>query len=324
VLLFCEVLKVNSAIVESPIQCNSAQEFIDAISPLGSHFRQYPPKAPFLFRGHGEASYELVASALRSDRPLSKLTKYQCDSYESQVLAEKDALIEFFLLADKRGLTLPDDSQQLRRLLETHQNEAGEAIIRHGYAGDSWPHDDLLSLLGLAQHYGLPTRLLDWTRNAFVAAYFAAEDAIRCKSKQGEKLAVWGLYYPAMGALHEIERWHQPVIIVTAPSASNPNLRAPQGAFTMVKWLNADWLDTESRSIDSIDRLPLDKILAVAAANGDHNAQASKMFCFTLPQQEAKKLLWLLAKIDITASTLFPGYSGIVNELKQRPIWIPN
>jgi hypothetical protein len=247
---------------------------------------------------------------------LRKFTSHECDTYESEVLAERDALIEFFLLADKRGLILPDDSQHFRRLLETHKSQMGEATIKSGFADNRWPHDDLLSLLALAQHYGLPTRLLDWTRNPLVAAYFAAEDAICSQPIRDNKLAVWAFHYPPMGTLHEIERWSQTIIIVTAPSASNPNLRAQQGVFTKANHINA--LPAE------LDRLPLDEVLAIAAETGDENAKSSQMVRFTLRSRESPKLLWLLAKEDVTASTVRPGYLGIVSELRQRPQWEPN
>jgi hypothetical protein len=45
--------------------------------------------------------------------------------------------------------------------------------------------DEELKWVQLARHYGLPTRLLDWTRNAAIALYFACETNPRSQDSDG-------------------------------------------------------------------------------------------------------------------------------------------
>lgn len=59
---------------------------------------------------------------------------------------------------------------------------------------EGYPQDDWEQLFAM-QHFGVPTRLLDWSENALVAAYFAADhDPTRCECGTGDcRPTVWVL-----------------------------------------------------------------------------------------------------------------------------------
>lgn len=63
---------------------------------------------------------------------------------------------------------------------------ANRARVRHSKCP---PSNDITGWVFLMQHYGLPTRLLDWTESALTALYFAVED----ESKSNEEGGIFAL-----------------------------------------------------------------------------------------------------------------------------------
>ena len=202
--------------------------------------------------------------------------------------------------------------------------------------------------MGLAQHYGVPTQLLDWTLDIFIAAYFAGESALN--SGPEEHMVVWAFYFPAFGKQDEASRLFDPVSIVTPPKATNTNLKAQRGVFTLLNFFYAreftddyteqyygrdkfweDLMECEmpgNSTISMGNYPPLDMLfenlseMKISLPPKKKDLIRSSVFQkFTLPASEAKPLLNLLAKYDITPSSIYPGYHRIVSDIEIENSW---
>ncbi len=257
---------------------------------------------------------------------LWNLTGKELLTNAEQIFAEQQVLSEFFDRTDANGLAIPEDSQQLRARIEKLARVCYSDLEALKIGEQMWPPDELLSLIGLAQHYGLPTRILDWSRHAGKAAQFAAKGAAEkcvslCKkedSPDGRYLAVWALSTTGLrGHLKMEESAGRKVglVTVTAPRSGNPNLHAQEGLFTLFR--------PERQPLsEPVDRRPLDQLLQAEEVTRKIDSPKRPLFYrFTLPIAESGKLLYMLAKDGVDSASLFPGYDGIVKTLYERGLW---
>jgi hypothetical protein len=305
------------------VEARSALEMIDLLSPANGLFRagSYGGKS-FIFRGIGLDHYALLPSAFRTNSQLfsrDKFWKAPRPTIGEQIRMELHGVEEFFRIADRRGIRLPEDSQSLRSgLLDWHEYLLQGRLSASPFPESTriWPPREFLSLLGLAQHFGLPTRLLDWTWSPYIAAYFAALSA--CKDipqKDADaNLCIWCFHVEFFDACSEIKGLmsdHCPLQKVTAPGSDNSNLSAQQGLFLVF---------LESATLADLGRdfkpQPYDEVLLNHLC-----VREGVLFKFLLPTKEAPELLRLLGSIGVDAASVYPGLSGVVESISEKKYW---
>lgn len=145
------------------------------------------------------------------------------------------------------------------------------------------------SIVAVMQHYGAPTRSLDWSTSPFVAAYFALEGGGQILDQAG-RCAVYALR--ARGdALVGLETLR----LLETPARENSRALAQRGRYTLNVGTNPDLWE----EIRLFKELPSER---------DDSWVLRK---YTIPLEDAILGLRELDLMAINAETLFPGLEGV-------------
>ena len=183
--------------------------------------------------------------------------------------------------------------------------------------------DDELEWLALMRHHGAPTRLLDWTKSPYVAAFFATAEAAEDDSCVVWAIDAFTLTGVAFGMVsqmfpqfknerHEIlcqsgvfqqifmQQYPQPEYALVAPvqpSRANERVTVQQGLFLCPCNLHLGFEQCMSKVLQSANR-------------------GSRMLHKLVIKPEVRTdILQQLHRMNISYATLFPGLDGFARSL---------
>lgn len=212
----------------------SVPDFLDYLLSSAKHWKS-AKRGDLAYRGQASSCWSLIPSAFRTDQKIGygdKAPNGGSTCVASQVQAEFCAVRSFIKASDDVGLRTTETSNKL--LLQN----TPRLFFDNSEWKDKWPQDEFLETLALAQHHGVPTRLLDFTEDPMIATYFAASSAWELQ-KLPKYLAVWVIDLRFVQAIDKKpRRYPERIGEVRVPRVNNSYLHAQSGFFLMDRGAN--------------------------------------------------------------------------------------
>jgi FRG domain-containing protein len=179
------------------------------------------------------------------------------------------------------------------------------------------PRDDLIGWLILARHFGLPTRILDWSMSPLVALFFAVEN-----SDLHADGALWAL---SPGQLNSAMMGEFRLLVPDEPQVQEIVKLAyevnPVAHAATVSTLGGRVLAVSTREI--YPRVMVQQGAFTIHADGKDMGEMAPeqkpwLIAFRIPHAAKDHLRETLRSFGISRSTLFPDLGSLADDIKRR------
>lgn len=277
-----------------------------------------PRYGRYVFRGESDSDHHLVPFAYRTESKDGKISGRKKIEMEAEQYLKRQRLIMpgdghdmgqsfyeiatllwFYDMANRQGLRVPDIQHTC---LGNEFFEAQKQAFQ--IDGDTFL-EEWSDLASVAQHYGVPTRMLDWTFDVNLALYFAVmkipdDDP---DAEHPNAVSLWAL------DKSRITTMDGGVKIVVPKYCDNPNISAQSGLFTLLTG------DDPGKDLEKliaeilVDEKPSSKFIM----DLDHEPVLKKI---DIPYEEAVKIKKNLGGRGMNYHSAFPGWDGIVRSME--------
>lgn len=224
------------------------EEFVTSAAELHELASSYAKTHP-IFRGVRDASYEL-------------LTRFGRSIINNKIFREKHPNFSYVL-----------SSGNEMEIIEDFINQSSPYLTFNPANEWEW--------LAIAQHHGLPTRMMDWTQNPLVAAYFATSHH---RSKTDSAIYVISNHYQLGRAALDKSPFDLKTTTIFYSRHTTPRITAQSGLFTVHSELEIPFL------CEGLEKWII------------------KKKCRT-------EIEVMLSRYGIKSASLFPGLDGIAESL---------